>query len=277
MDGFKKLLIVCLALCLCACSGMLFYPSKNWVRTPADLGLEYRDVTFSADDGTQLSAWWLPAVGTAKGTVVFLHGNAENISTHIGSVYWLPEQGYQVLLLDYRGFGRSAGVPELPGVFTDIRAAFGWLKTQRDAASLPVFMLGQSLGASMGGYVAATDAGILYQLDGVVLDAGFASYPMMAKEVASRHWLTWLFQYPAAWSMPSEFDLQDHIAAISPAPLLIIHGSQDQVVPFENADILYARAAQPKTLLTYDGEHIDTFNNMKNRQALLAFFQKHLQ
>jgi alpha-beta hydrolase superfamily lysophospholipase len=273
----KKLIVVCLAFFLTACSGLFFYPSKQWVRTPADLGLEYRDITLSADDGTQLSAWWLPAVGKPKGTVVFLHGNAENISTHIGSVYWLPEQGYQVLLLDYRGFGRSQGVPELPEVFDDIRAGFTWLKTQPDVASLPVFLLAQSLGASMGGYVAATDADVLYQLDGVVLDAGFASYSVMAQEVASRHWLTWLFQYPAAWSMPSDYDLQNHIAAISPAPLLIIHGTQDQVVPFENATILYQRAAQPKTLLSYDGAHIDTFNDMKNRQTLLAFFEKNMQ
>ena len=171
----RFLLVPLLLLSLTACSGMLFFPGKNWVRTPEQLGIEYRDIELLTEDGVKLSAWWLEPRGEVKGTILFLHGNAENISTHLGSVYWLPELGYQVLLLDYRGYGHSEGTPSLPAVFSDITAAFDWMLVQPEVQDKPVYLLGQSLGASMGGYVVATTPSYIKQLDAVVLDAGFAS------------------------------------------------------------------------------------------------------
>lgn len=77
-------------------------PMRPLVRTPAAADLEWEDVSLRAADGTALFAWFLPVkAGKPRGTILFLHGNAENISTHLGSVWWLPARGYQVLLLDY--------------------------------------------------------------------------------------------------------------------------------------------------------------------------------
>jgi hypothetical protein len=268
---FIYLLLPVLLLSLSGCSGLLFFPAKNWVRTPAELGIEYRDIALTASDGTQLSAWWLEAQGEAKATVIFLHGNAENISTHLGSVYWMPERGYQVLMLDYRGYGKSAGSPSLPAVFTDITATLDWMLAQPEVQGKPVYLLGQSLGASLGGYVVSVHPEYIERLDGVVLDAGFASYGEIAREVASRHWLTWAFQYPASWSMPNDYDLVDHVASISPTPLLIIHGTEDQVVPFSQAGEIFQAAQKPKSFLRYDGPHIGTFKDLENRQLLIDF------
>jgi hypothetical protein len=256
---------------LTGCSSLLFYPSPQRVRTPADLGLAYRDVEFQAADGTRLAAWWLDAKGPARGTVYFLHGNAENISTHIASVYWLPEAGYQVLLLDYRGYGGSAGTPEIPAVFGDVRAGFAWLARQPEVAGRPLFLLGQSLGASLGGYVVGADPAVRDRLAGVVLDAGFARYSWIAREAAARSWLTWPLQWPAAWSMPDGYDLIDQVAHISPVPLLLIHGTQDAVVPYSHAEALYAAAQPPRFLLRYDGPHIGSFRDPEIRATLLRF------
>lgn len=264
-------LFVCIL--LASCSNLLFYPTKQWQRTPKQLGLVYRDLSFLAKDGVQLSGWWLDAVGDAKGTVLFLHGNAENISTHLGSVYWLPEKGYQVMMLDYRGYGRSQGAPSLPAVFNDIEAAFTWLRQEPAVGQKPVFLLAQSLGASLGGYVVSNQPSLRSQLDAVVLDAGFTSYSDIARDVASRHWSTWLLQYPAAWSMPGAYDLQDYIGQISPTPLLIIHGTQDEVIPFSYAETLFESAGKPKSFLRYDGPHIGTFLDLENRELMLEFFE----
>jgi fermentation-respiration switch protein FrsA (DUF1100 family) len=272
--GLRIALLLFLVAGISGCSGLLFYPATDWVRTPEQLGVEYRDIELASDDGTRLSAWWLETPGKALGTVVFLHGNAENISTHLGSVYWLPEAGYQVLLLDYRGYGHSQGTPILPEIFDDIAASIDWVRQEPDAQQKPVFVLGQSLGASMAGYVVATRSELRADLSGVVLDAGFASYAETAREVASRHWLTWLFQYPVAWSMPDNFDLIDHIGAISPVPLLIVHGTQDEVIPFSNGERLFEAAVEPKAFLRYDGPHIDTFRDLGNRELLLDFFER---
>ena len=251
---------------------MMFYPTTQWVRTPAQLGIEYEDLEIRSSDGTRLSAWWLKASGKPKGTVVFFHGNAENISTHIGSVYWLPEQGYQVLLLDYRGYGHSEGTPVFPEVLDDIVASLEWVLDDSQVQALPVYVLGQSLGATMSGYVVATRPELRARLTGVVLDAAFTRYSEMARDIAARSWLTWAFQYPVAWSMPDGYDLLDHIPQVSPVPLLLIHGTQDEIIPFANGEKLFIAAGEPKRFLQYDGPHIATFRDLELREMLLAFF-----
>lgn len=267
----RRLSLLLLPLLLGSCSRLLFVPMKPLLRTPAELGLQYRDVTLQAADGTRLAAWWLPAQGEPQGTVLFLHGNAENISTHIASVWWLPAAGYQVLLLDYRGFGDSQGSPRLPAVFGDIRAALDWLATDPESRGRPLYLLGQSLGASLGGYLAGSDPAVRARFAGVVLDAGFARYGWIAREVASRSWLTWPLQWPVAWSMPDGYDLLDQVGHISPVPLLLIHGRSDPIVGFHHAESLRAAARPPSALLAYDGGHIDSFRQPQVRAALLRF------
>jgi len=90
------------------CTTLFFQPLGKHIRTPKDIGLDYEDLWFKSADGVLLNAWFLPAKTVARGTVLFLHGNAENISTHIGAVFWLPERGFNVLLLDYRGYEHEA-------------------------------------------------------------------------------------------------------------------------------------------------------------------------
>lgn len=264
--------VLLMVLLLTGCSGMLFIPMKTLVRTPAEVGLAYRDVTLRAADGTQLAAWWLPAQGEARGTVLFLHGNAENISTHLASVYWLPAAGYQVLLLDYRGFGRSQGRPLLPEVLADVRAAFAWLAAQPASRDRPLFLLGQSIGAALGGYLAGADPAIRAQLAGVVLDSGFARYGWIAREVARESWLTWLLQWPVAWSMPDDYDLLDQVGNISPVPLLLLHSRSDEIVGFHHAQALFDAARAPRLLVGYDGPHISGFAEAEVRTEVVRFF-----
>lgn len=124
-SSLRALVLLLASLCLVGCSGLLFYPEPGLPITPARAGLEYRDIELRAADGTRLHAWWLPAKAgvQVKGTVLHLHGNGGNLAWHLGGVHWLPEQGYQVLMLDYRGYGLSEGKPRLPEVYQDIDAA----------------------------------------------------------------------------------------------------------------------------------------------------------
>ena len=268
--------ILSLCLLMVGCSSLFFYPSKEMVRTPADVELAYEDVYLKSADGAKLNAWFLPVNKDieVKGTVYFLHGNAQNISHHLASVYWLPEQGYQVLLLDYRGYGNSEGTPLIPDVFMDIEAGFDYLFSKPEVTEKPIYVLGQSLGAAMTGYVVATNPEINSRLSAVILDAGFTSYADISQHIAAQSWLTWLFQYPVAWSMPSEFDLIDVVERISPTPLLIVHGKQDTIIPYNHGEQLFAKAKHPKAMLNYNGSHIATFNDVGNQQLLLEFMTK---
>ncbi len=245
--------------------------------TPNRLGLEYQDVTLKTEDDLMLHGWFLPAKGETKGSIYFLHGNAENISTHLHSVYWLPEMGYQVFLIDYRGFGLSEGTPDLPGALNDVKTGFNWLIKQQSVSDKPVFLLGQSLGASMAIYFAATDDTAKNHLSGVISDAAFTRYRDIARHVADQTWLTWPLQYPVSWSVVRQYDPIDYIGSLSPIPLLLIHSQDDVIIPFKYSIALFETAAEPKTRIETKGLHSMTFNNPQNRWVLLNFFEKHTQ
>lgn len=271
---------------LTGCEALLFHPQKTLVHTPADADLVYETVELTSRDGIKLHSWWLPAKDAtermssksneprsgAKGSILYLHGNAQNIGAHLANVYWLPEQGYNVMLLDYRGFGQSGGSPSLDGALLDVEAALTWFERRQQHSHEPVFLLGQSLGASLGGYLVGSEPRWQKLLRGVVLDAGISRYSTAARDVAKKGWLTWFLQPLAAWSMPDDHDLLDAIGKISPVPLLIIHGESDQIVDVKHADVLYEHAQHPKALFRYKGRHIQTFMLEEGRQHLLEFF-----
>lgn len=267
-------LVILFFLLLQGCSSIFFFPMREHVLTPDKIGIEYSDIVLRTPDNLQLHGWLLPPQGTLKGTVYFLHGNAENISTHLQSVYWLPKEGYQVFLIDYRGYGLSEGEPELPAVLNDIKTGFDWLIHQPSTSGKPIFLLGQSLGASMGIYFIATTPDAKSHLSAAVLDAPFTAYSDIARHVASRSWITWALQYPASWLMISGHDPIDFIAAIAPVPILLIHSNDDKVIPFEHSTRLYSMAIEPKSKINTRGPHTATFNQPYNRRALLHFFER---
>lgn len=269
----SRLVLVFMLPALVACEGLLFYPQQTLLRNPGDVGLSYEEVSIELKNNDRLHGWWLPAKGTATATLVFFHGNAENISTHLASVYWLPAQGVNVLLTDYRGYGKSTGEATVKHAIADVKTTLAYASARSEQQNMPLIVLGQSLGASLAGRAVGEDPGRFPALAGVVLDAGFSRYASVAKEAAAGHFLTWLFQYPAGWLMPGDADLLDVIANISPLPLLLIHGVNDPVVAYSHAEKLYAAAGQPKQRLSYPGGHIQTFGFADNRQALLDFIR----
>ncbi|MFO8142707.1 MAG: alpha/beta hydrolase, partial [Marinobacter sp.] len=114
---------------LTGCSSVFFYPDKVTYITPDRLNLDYQDIYLDTADGETLHGWWLPAMTEepAKGTIYYLHGNAQNISAHIFNVAWLPEQGYNVFTIDYRGYGQSTGAPDIEGTLHDAETGLRWL------------------------------------------------------------------------------------------------------------------------------------------------------
>lgn len=273
----KRLLLYSFMLALTVingCSGILFFPQKQHLQTPDQLGLEYEDIFFTSADDITVHGWWLEAKAPVRGTVYFLHGNAENISTHIHNVAWLPEHGYQVFLIDYRGFGLSQGKPDLPGALEDIRKGFQFILERDATQGKPLYLLGQSLGASMAIYFAATDTQAKQQLSAVISDAAFARYSEMARHVTGQSWLTWPLQYPVSWSMIRGYDPVDYVAGISPLPLLLIHSQDDRIVPYAFNEQLLQAALPPKTFHNTGGPHTATFRIRENRDYLLDYLAR---
>ncbi len=267
-----RLLSLVLLLALGGCTQLFFVPGRSLVQLPSDRGYAYENVWLKSADGTRLHAWYVQPADEPRGTLYFLHGNAQNISTHINAMWWLVDAGYRVLALDYRGYGRSSGSPDLPEVFDDIAAGTRWLE-ERKKLEEPVYLFGQSLGASLAlRYLAdAPDARAFY--DGVIVEAAFARYGATARHVASQFFLTWPFQYPVQWFLSDAYDALDGMPALSPLPLLMIHSRDDEIIPFENAELLYAAAGEPKRLMKTTGPHIFGMADERVRNAILAFLK----
>ncbi|GGC61884.1 alpha/beta hydrolase [Marinobacter halophilus] len=267
-----------LVVLLTSCSSVFFYPDKVTYITPDRLNLDYQDVYLDTADGETLHGWWLPAMSEepAKGTIYYLHGNAQNVSAHIFNVAWLPEQGYNVFTIDYRGYGQSSGAPDIEGSLHDVETGLRWLAQRQGESHQPLFLLGQSLGGALGIALASEWVQRDEQpaLNGVILDGTFSGFRLIAREKLGEFWLTWPFHIPLSQTIPDDYEGVDRIAAISPVPVMIIHSERDGIIPFEHGVRLYQAAKQPKEFLSTDTPHGATFIIPAYREAMLEFMER---
>jgi fermentation-respiration switch protein FrsA (DUF1100 family) len=266
--------IVVLVLLLSGCMNYIFQPDKLFYYSPRELELDYYDVFLKTPDNIQIHGWFLKAKGAAKGTVFVLHGNAQNISSHVISVAWLPPSGYNVFIMDYRGYGDSTGYAAIPDVFLDIKTGLAWLIKNPAVQSRPIFLLGQSLGAALGVYLIGSDLDAKQQLTGVILDGSFSRYRTLAREKLSESWLTWLLQSSLPLLLSDKYDPEDYIAKISPLPILIMHSKDDAMVPFNYGKRLYEHAKNPKFFIETAGSHVGTFFYEQYRKDVLKFMSR---
>lgn len=267
----RRISLAAALLSLAGCTGFFFQPYRGHVITPERVGLAFESVYFPSSDGLRLHAWFLPATSDARGTVLFLHGNAENISTHLGSVYWLPRQGYNVFLFDYRGYGDSEGTPSLPGVIDDTESALRALRERPDVDRGKIVLFGQSLGGAVATYVAAHSPQREY-IRALIIDSTFSSYRRIAREALAGWWLTWPFQWPLSFTINDAYSPLEAIPGVSPIPVLIIHSEKDPIIGVHHAKKLFAAAVEPKTLwLLPDGAHIQGIAKEENRARFVRY------
>jgi fermentation-respiration switch protein FrsA (DUF1100 family) len=261
-------------LSLAGCTSVFFHPHRARMATPDELGLAYEQIEFKASDGTALVAWFLPARGEARATVLFLHGNAENISTHFRSVAWLPAAGFNVLALDYRGYGASQGEPTLRGMQLDIDAAMQALLDRRDVDPQRIVVLGQSLGGALAVHYVAHSSRRA-SIRALVVDSAFSDYRSISREKLASSLLTWPFQWLPWLIIDNDYSPEAAVKAISPIPLLLVHGDSDPVVPAEHSRRLYEAAAEPKELWIVPGAaHIQSLAERSVREKLTDFLTR---
>jgi uncharacterized protein len=263
--------LLLLALCLGGCTSVFFQPDRALMQTPGLYGLDYQPVELHAADGTELFAWFLPARGAARGTVLYLHGNGQNISTQFANIAWMPAAGFNVLALDYRGYGGSQGEPSLPGVQLDIDAAMRALVARPDVDPERIVLFGQSLGGALAIHYVAHSR-FHHLVKALVVDSAFSDYERIGREKLAAAVITWPFQWFATLAIDNRYSPEASVGMLSPIPLLFIHGEDDTIVPLSHSQRLYELAGFPKELWVLPGVgHIQAMKERDVRRRLAEY------
>ena len=273
----RVLFVSFITLFAAGCTQAFFQPQRMLIDTPESAGLRYEALSLRADDGIELFTWFLPARGTPQATVLFLHGNAENISTHFTNVAWMPDEGFNVLALDYRGYGKSAGSPSLAGLQLDIDAALRTLRERPDVDPRRIVLFGQSLGGALAIHYAARGEH-RSGLRAVIADSAFSDYRLIVQEKMADFFLTWPLQWLPVLTVDNDYSPRAAVQAVSPTPLLLIHGERDTLVPPHHSRQLYEGAGEPKELwLAPAAGHIQALRDPALRRRLSDFVRRAAQ
>jgi hypothetical protein len=224
---------------------LLFQPSSRLLATPDDAGMSYETVHLDTEDGETLHGWWIPAPDVSRGTLLFFHGNAGNISGRLESVQQFHQLGLNVLIVDYRGYGQSTGSPSEAGIYRDAAACWQYLAETKGVAPQEIVIFGRSMGGGAATWLATRE-----QPGAVILESVFTNVP----DIGAHHYSF----LPVRALATNQFDNESRVAEIK-APKLFIHSRGDRVVPFELGRQVYEAAAEPKQFLEIEGGHNDGF------------------
>jgi fermentation-respiration switch protein FrsA (DUF1100 family) len=235
---------------------LLYFPDTAHT-LPAQVGLALAtEVTFQSEDGERLIAWYVPPRGGKK-LVLYFQGNAGGLNLRADRFNWLTGDGTGLLALRYRGYGGSSGRPSEDGLIRDAKAAYAFAAAQVPAARIVLF--GESLGTAVTLALAAErpSAGVILDAPFTsAVDVGAAAYPFA----------------PVRWLMKDTWRSDERIGRVM-APLLVLHGEQDRLVPIRFAEQLFALANEPKRMVRFpQGGHVnlDGFGAPKAIKEFLA-------
>lgn len=238
-------------------------PGRELVATPRDAGFQYDDVNFNTTDGLSLHGWYVNA-RNPRGTVLFLHGNAGNISHRLDSIAIFHELEFDTFIIDYRGYGQSEGTPGEEGTYLDAEAAWQYLLAERGRDPARIVVFGRSLGGAVAARLVTN-----HEPAALIIESSFTS----AVEMAAR-----LYPFmPVSLITRLRYPVIDFVARTT-CPVLIVHSRNDEIIPFAMGEALYEAAPAPKAFLELAGDHNNGFLLVRDRyrRELEQFISEHL-
>jgi fermentation-respiration switch protein FrsA (DUF1100 family) len=219
-------------------------PGRELDTTPSSIGLKYEDAWIKTEDGERLHGWFIPADdGYERGTLLFFHGNAGNISHRLESILIFNRLGLNVAIVDYRGYGQSSGKPGEEGTYRDARASWDYLVHERGVQSEDIVIFGRSLGGAVGAWLASQPD---VKPAGVIIESSFSSGVDMGKRLYP--------VLPVRLITRIDYPVRDYVTRIR-APVLVAHSRDDEIIPFSMGQTLFDLAREPKIFLEMEGDH----------------------
>lgn len=218
---------------------LVYFPSKEITRTPADIGLTYKTVRFKSRDGLLLNGWFIPHSNN-ESVILYCYGNGGNVSHRLMHIDLLHAMGLSVFIFDYRGYGASEGRAHEEGTYQDAEAAWEYLLSI-GYKSDNIILYGQSLGGAIAARLAS-----VREPKGVILEGAFTDITTLAKE----HY----FFLPVGLISRYHYNTASYLQKTN-VPILIIHSTEDRIVPYWHGQKLYEMANGPKTILRIRGGH----------------------
>ncbi len=226
-------------------SGATFQPTLTQLDGSAsDVDYTIESVIFKSTNGNSLNGWMLkPKNTTAKITLLHLHGNSGAILNQHQAISPLLSSGFQIFVFDYSGFGFSTGKATRENILIDALSAFDYLQQRPEVAGTKMLIYGQSIGGHLAAVVAEQRQA---KLDGLVIEGAFSSY----KAIAGK-------KVPVLGKLFSKkgFSAIDALQQFE-KPVLVIHSTEDKVVPFYMGKKLYSNAKDPKSFYEIEECHI---------------------
>jgi len=232
----------------------IYYPSKQLF----DVDISYEDIFIPVEGNVKINAWHSPPT-LREITVVFCHGNGGNLSFYTEIIRLLQENGYGVMAIDYRGYGKSTGRPDETGLVNDLRAAIRYLKENKNTPEQNIVLWGFSLGGGVAAHMAAEND----TFRGVILQSTFTTLRDMASYVVHRIYLGLKKDYESYFThflikelilLKQEYRTKDRIKHIK-SPLLLAHAMPDNIVPFEMTVQLADENPKARVFISQDGGH----------------------
>ncbi len=240
----------------------IYFPSEIIEFTPGEVGLDFEEVFYPTADGKQINGWFIPAKKN-RGTILFSHGNGGNIGHRIDFFKIFNKLGLNVFIFDYRGYGKSPGNPSEKGIYSDGKGAYDYLTGRADIDKDKIVLYGESLGGAV-----AIDLAGKVTARSLITFGTFTSATDMGRKLYPH--------YPVKLIITQKYDSFSKIKNLT-IPKLIIHSRDDEIVPFEQAEALFAEAPPPKEFLELRGGHNEAAleNSEKFSQKINDFLLKY--
>jgi uncharacterized protein len=242
---------------------LIYFPEigRNVPATPLAIGLPFEEVQLEAAPDVRLHGWFVPR-RDAKGVALIFHGNAGNIGLRLDWLRMFHDLGYASLIVDYRGYGRSTGVPSERGTYEDASAAWDHLTRARGWQPGDIVLVGESLGGAVAAELAARTSP-----RALVIQSVFTSVPDLAGQI---YWFL-----PVRLISRFSYDTRAYLQSVT-APILIAHSPEDEIIPFAHGRALFEQASEPKTFVELRGGHNEGFLFVRREwvEALGAFLRR---